>query len=146
MSDPLAGQLINVDDYAATLDAHGEDIDSLNAQMASVASTTRLRGMNATMDGAIGAINPTVSQAFWQAESTPLTLDVNGYGVITFPAAFQLILLGVFLTNGDGNVSLFDYAVTEHRLDGFDVKCVDGATGAALSGTAVRINWFAVGL
>jgi hypothetical protein len=36
MSDPLAGQPINVDDYAATLDAHGSQIETANVEIASL--------------------------------------------------------------------------------------------------------------
>src|SRR5690606_16913682 len=105
-----------------------------------------LRGMNVTMDGLVGTLNPAVSQASWQAGTQLVDLDASGVGTVVFDDAFQLVLLTLIVWNGDATVGHFDVAMT-HTFDlgSAEVEAVD-LSGAAFGPITVRLNWLAIGL
>lgn len=140
-----AGDDINADDFAGELDDHESRIGSLEVDVAAVEPTTRLKGINAMMDGAIGSINPAVTQAYWQGETVDVGLDANGEGTVPFAAAFQLVVQEVQLTNANADVAMFSIGILDFALSGVDIRChyLDGNPVASIT---VSICYAATGL
>ncbi len=93
-----------------------------------------------------GAVDPAQTQMKWQAASTVVATDANGFATIAYPTAFSNGVVSVTVVNGSAEFGSMTVGVLAEQCttSGF-VALVTDADGAPVINGLRRFNWTAVG-